>query len=59
MLHAQVRLPRIGSLFDPLITINAETAAARAGLLPAAAWLARAVSAVSHEEPRSRRSFAQ
>jgi hypothetical protein len=39
------------------------TAAARAGLLPSAAWLARAVSALSHEEPRSKsrslRSFAQ
>jgi hypothetical protein len=67
MLHAQIGLPGIGSLFgslfDPFIAITAVTAAARAGLLPSAARLARAVSALSHEEPRSKsrslRSLAQ
>jgi len=67
MLHAQIGLPRIealfGTFFDPLIPINAVPAAARTGLLPSAAGLARAVSALSHVEPRSKsrslRSLAQ
>ena len=67
MLHAQIGLPRIeaffGALFNPLIAIAAMTAAARAGLLPAAAGLTRSVSALPHEEPRSKsrslRSLAQ
>ena len=63
VLHAQIGLARIGSLlgsfFVSLIAIAAMTAAARAGLLPSAARLARAIFATSHEEPRSRRSFAQ
>ena len=52
-----------GSLFDPHVAITAVTAAARAGLLSSAARLARAVSALSHEESRSKsrslRSLAQ
>jgi hypothetical protein len=67
MLHAQIGLSgigsRFGSLFDSLIAITAVTATARPGLLPSAARLARAVSALSHEEPRSKsrslRSLAQ
>jgi hypothetical protein len=63
MLHAQIGLPRIeplfSALFDPFVAITAVTAAARAGRLLAATRLARFVSALPHEEPRSRRSFAQ
>ena len=67
VLHAQIGLPRIGplfrSLFDTLIAITAMTAAmaaaARASRLLAAAGLAWAASALPHEEPRSRRNFAQ
>ena len=67
MLHAQIGLARIETLLGPfsvsLVAIAAETpaltAAARTGLLPSAAGLARAAFATSHEDPRSRRSFAQ
>lgn len=67
MLYAQIGLARIeplfGTLFDPLVAIAAKTAtlpaAARPGLLPAAAKLTRTVFATSHEEPRSLRSLAQ
>ena len=58
-----MRLPGIGSFFgsliDPLIAITAVTAAVRPGLLPSTVGLARSVSALPHEEPRSFRSFAQ
>ncbi len=56
VLRAQIGLPRIGALFSPLLdplvaiaTLTATlTAAARPGLLPSAAWLARSVASAGH-----------
>jgi hypothetical protein len=49
--------PRLGAIFRLLPIAAAAHAWPR--LLPSAAGLARAVPATTHEEPRSRRNFAQ